>query len=205
MLRSLSQIADCNKFHVNSYYNSGYLDIPQNELRTMIKKLSTNPYWKLAETYSYATEHDFSNLTWLENYIKAAKELYDNIEIKPKWVDVDKLNQQQAKIDAKRNEREAEQKAQDEERKKLEEWAKTVEITDDIRKKWFKSYGMANSWTHKDSAEWSAAKLLHDRDMKENPGLHEGLIEIKDPSQRGINNKIICKSCGLSHSWDSSD
>lgn len=183
----------------------GYLDITQNELKSMISKLYHNPYWELASKYKYVTHNKIAYLSWFDNEIKEIKKLYDSVEIKPKWIDFDKLTQLRAKYDDERKKREAEQKAQDGERKKLEEWAKTVEITDDIRKKWFKSYGMANSWTQKDSAEWSAAKLLHDRDMKENPGLHEGLIEIKDPSQRGINNKIICKSCGLSHSWDSSD
>lgn len=72
---------------------------------------------------------------------------------------------------------------------------------EELRKQWFIDYGAANSWDEKDSAHFRVASNLHEIDAKHHPKLHE-----KMPQKHSWHcwHEDNC-SCGLCHSWDSSD
>lgn len=53
-----------------------------------------------------------------------------------------------------------------------DDWAKSVLIADDIRKEYFVDYGTMNLWNKETYNKYHLAKILHNRDMKENPVLH---------------------------------
>jgi hypothetical protein len=53
-----------------------------------------------------------------------------------------------------------------------EELAQTIEITDEIRKEYFIDYGIMNGWGEEKEAKHRIAYILHERDQKENPHLH---------------------------------
>ena len=82
----------------------------------------------------------------------------------------------------------------------LMDWAKTVEITDDIREKYFVNYGTANGWDDADLLDYNVASAIHARDVKAHPELHGN----RDRKLGRCYNEYGCK-CGFSHSVDSSD
>jgi cell division protein FtsB len=194
MIRDLKKIASYNKMN-------DFLDISQNELESMITKLEKNPYLELA--HLMATK--MNNMYIREEDAEEVKKLYDTLDPKPQWVDFEEIERGVAKQKERIKEYEDMVNASKEEKKKLEEWANTVEITDDIRKQWFKNYGFMNGWSDETENKWEKAKALHAKDLHDHPELHTQLIQHNDPSQRGINNYIACDKCGLKASWDSSD
>ena len=59
-------------------------------------------------------------------------------------------------------------------RKCSQEAADTIkEITDEVRKEWFKNYGCMNGWSEETTFLHSVASHLHERDVKDHPELHE--------------------------------
>lgn len=82
-----------------------------------------------------------------------------------------------------------------------EEWAKTVEITDEIRKKYFVDYGYMNGWTASTSHMYDVACILHERDKAAHPELHQEV----GPRRWGRCVHSTRCSCGLEWAVDSSD
>lgn len=74
------------------------------------------------------------------------------------------------------------------------------EITDAVRQKWFYNYGTCNDWDNEKRRLFRIASILHDRDMKAHPELHEVR---KVDTVRGWH-ETSC-TCGYRHSCDSSD
>lgn len=80
-----------------------------------------------------------------------------------------------------------------------EEEAKTVEITDELRKTYFRNYGWANGWSEETYQQDKIATILHSRDRLDHPELHKTEWE-----SGHCTTKMTC-SCGYGYSADSSD
>jgi hypothetical protein len=78
--------------------------------------------------------------------------------------------------------------------------AEATEITDEVRKTYFKNYGIMNSWDEQYWLKFHFANALHNKDMKEHPELHE----MKNVTRGRGYEETTCK-CGFSFSADSSD
>ncbi len=75
------------------------------------------------------------------------------------------------------------------------------EITDDVRRKWFRDYGCCNGWTSETRRRFNIADALHERDKAAHPELHKPM-----PQRQHWNcwHEYNC-SCGLCSSCDTSD
>lgn len=82
----------------------------------------------------------------------------------------------------------------------LVDWAKSIEITPQVRKQYFKNYGYMNGWDEKTTEEYRKSSALHDIDVKNHPQLH------KSESSQPYRCVSVWKcSCGLGYAVDSSD
>jgi hypothetical protein len=128
-----------------------------------------------------------SYINWFESCIENAKKLLSAINEKPVWFDLDEYIK---KLDELKNKKDTD-----------ENWVNTVEITDEIRDNYFIDYGYMNSWQQDDNDKYHTAYILHNRDKKEHPELHDGPHLRKN----GRSDETTYCSCGFSHSVDSSD
>jgi hypothetical protein len=164
-----------------------YEELAQNDFKAYKKIFEkTNPYVYIA--------------------VRDLKKVWNNIEVKPIWLDESEynglINWYEAYLDLNKA-----QSIKDEEAKRAAEneiinWANNIDITPEVRKAWFKDYGWANSWNKEKYAEWKKALALHKVDKERNPELHI----MHDQGWRSPNNHVSeyrC-SCGLSSKEDSS-
>lgn len=126
-------------------------------------------------------------ISWLDDVLTETKKLVKTIGDIPKWCDIEKYSKA---LEALKTKKESD-----------ENWVNTVEITDEIRDKYFIDYGYENGWQQDDRDKFSIAEHLHNRDLKEHPELHDGPYRRKN---RRCDETIYC-SCGFKHSADSSD
>lgn len=80
------------------------------------------------------------------------------------------------------------------------DWANSIEITPQIRKKYFKNYGYMNGWNEETCENYRKSSALHDIDVKKHPQLHKS--ETRQPYR--CVTQWQC-SCGLGYAVDSSD
>lgn len=162
------------------------------KVKAIKDKVKEYPWFKLsylAVCLNTLFEKTVSNahINWFESCIENSKKLLSAIDVIPDWFDLDKYIK---KLDELKNKKDAD-----------ENWVNTVEITDDIRDEYFIDYGYMNSWQQDDRDKYRTASILHKRDKKEQPELHDGLYRRKN----GRCDETTYCSCGFEWSADSSD
>lgn len=138
-------------------------------------KLIRMDFSRLARTFSQA-KPEYVSQEIIDSWFETSRNVISDIENKEK----------------------AEENAKNEEIEKL---GNEMEITDEVRAKYFKDYGTMNGWGSETRHEWKLADILHDRDEKDHPELHKSISW--DAS--GYVHHYGCEKCKFHYAMDSSD
>jgi hypothetical protein len=136
-------------------------------------------------------EHQLGDLYYYK--VNKVNPGYTSKEILKAWYDA-----AQSAASILQDKKKAEATAKDEE---IQKQAAEMEITDEVRAKYFKNYGTMNGWGEAHRNEWKLADALHDRDEKEHPELHKSISW--DAS--GSVHHYGCEKCKFHYDMDSSD
>jgi hypothetical protein len=163
-----------------------------SQIEPVKKEIEKYPWFKLSYNAIclnclYKKDVPTGYIPWFEEILSETKKLLKTIGDIPKWCDIEKYGEA---LEALKTKKESD-----------DNWKNNIEITDDIRKKYFINYGYANGWDQNTSDKFTIAAHLHNRDLKEHPELHDGPYHRNNAR---CDSTTYC-SCGFSHSVDSSD